>query len=163
MALRSSPRSSERCGSRSTPPLGERSAVPAMPVRGCPARRRVASSSKGRSPSPSTTRSKGPSSNINSGRKVASMPPATMSARGASRRARCASSRSNRNVMPVVEIPTTSHVSSFNSRSSACCGASVQQFGSNTRACTPAFCRVPARRQTPSGGARNVYSPQCGS
>src|SRR6185503_1884182 len=26
-----------------------------------------------------------------------------------------------------------------------------------------ALCSTPARRQTPSGGARNVYSPQCGS
>ena len=31
------------------------------------------------------------------------------------------------------------------------------------RTCAPAFCSTPARRQTPSGGARKVYSPQCGS
>ena len=58
------------------------------------------SSSSGRSPSPSTTRSNGPSSNISSGRKVASMPPATINARGATRRTMCASSRSKRSVMP---------------------------------------------------------------
>src|SRR6185312_5648218 len=39
----------------------------------------------------------------------------------------------------------------------------AQQFGSNTSACAPCEVRTPARRQTPSGGARNVYSPQCGS
>ena len=80
-----------------------------MPASGWPELRRAASSSSGRSPSPSTTRSKGPSSNINSGRNVASMPPATMSALGATRRTMCASSRSNLSVMPVVETPTTSH------------------------------------------------------
>src|SRR6202035_4113902 len=50
-----------------------------------------------------------------------------------------------------------------NSRSSARCGASRQQLGSNTFASTPAATRTPASRQTPSGGERNVYSPQCGS
>src|ERR1700680_5037162 len=50
-----------------------------------------------------------------------------------------------------------------NSRSSARCGASRQQLGSNTLTSTPAVANTPASRQTPSGGARNVYSPQCGS
>src|SRR5579862_5938368 len=50
-----------------------------------------------------------------------------------------------------------------NSRSSARWGASRQQLGSNTFASIPAAARTPASRQTPSGGARNVYSPQCGS
>src|SRR5450755_1347953 len=47
--------------------------------------------------------------------------------------------------------------------SSAVCGCSWQQFGSNTLTAAPAALRTPARRQTPSGGARKVYSPQCGS
>src|ERR1700722_7314018 len=65
--------------------------------------------------------------------------------------------------MPVVEMPMTSHAPLESSRSSARCGVSQQQFGSNTAAATPADCRTPASRHTPSGGARNVYSPQCGS
>src|SRR5580700_1953680 len=39
----------------------------------------------------------------------------------------------------------------------------VQQFGSKTCASTPFARKTPAKRQTPSGGARKVYSPQCGS
>src|SRR5207245_10062886 len=38
-----------------------------------------------------------------------------------------------------------------------------QQFGSKTLTSAPAASSTPARRHTPSGGARKVYSPQCGS
>jgi hypothetical protein len=57
----------------------------------------------------------------------------------------------------------TSHAPLKSSRSSARCGVSRQQFGSNTVAAMPADWRTPANRHTPSGGARKVYSPQCGS
>ena len=116
----------------------------------------------GRSPSPNTTRSNGPSSNMRSGRKVACIPPATITACGARRRARCASSRSNCSVIPVVEMPMTSHASKELALQGSLRRADTQ-FGSNTRTRAPAFCIAPARRHTPSGGARNVYSPQCGS
>ncbi len=79
------------------------------------------------------------------------------------RRTMCASSRSKRSVIPVVDTPTTSQLPLISSRSSARWGASRQQFGSNTRVRTPAFSSTPASRHTPSGGARNVYSPQFGS
>src|SRR5271156_6583181 len=65
--------------------------------------------------------------------------------------------------MPVVETPTTSQPPLNSSRSSARCGGSRQQFGSNTFASTPADSSTPAKRQTPRGGARKVNSPQCGS
>ncbi len=89
-------------------PSGRRSAMPAMPLAGRPRaaapRARAAAARLRRAPPDRM----GPSSNISSGRNVASMPPATISARGARRRARCASSRSKRSVMPVVETPMTS-------------------------------------------------------
>src|SRR5688572_5478275 len=134
-----------------------------MPPSGVPARNRRASSSIGASPSPSTTRSNGPSSNMSSGLKVASMPPATMYACGVMRRARCASSRSKHSVMPVVETPMTSQEPSTSSCSSARAGGPAQQLGSNTLAVYPCASSTPASRHTPRGGARNVYSPQCGS
>src|SRR5262249_31946625 len=70
---------------------------------------------------------------------------------------------SKRNVMPVVEMPMTSHAPARTSRSSARWGGALQQFGSKTLTVTPADSSTPARRQTPSGGARKVYSPQFGS
>src|SRR5580704_17869641 len=39
----------------------------------------------------------------------------------------------------------------------------TQQLGSNTWVSMSEARSAPARRQTPSGGARNVYSPHCGS
>ena len=128
-----------------------------------PACRRAASSRSGRSPSPSTTRSKGPSWNIASGLNVASIPPATKRARGAKRRARWANARSCGSVIPVVENPTMSHASRFMMSSSAASGVASQAFGSNTRASTPRAVSTPMSRQTPRGGARNVYSPPIGS
>src|SRR6202011_691956 len=43
------------------------------------------------------------------------------------------------------------------------CGGPAQQLGSKTVTSTPADSSTPASRQTPRGGARKVYSPQCGS
>ena len=82
---------------------------------------------------------------------------------GDQQRARCASSRSNRSVMPVVETPMTSHGHARSSRSRARPGGPAQQFGSKTFASAPADSSTPARRHTPNGGARKVYSPQSGS
>ena len=70
---------------------------------------------------------------MSSGRKVASIPPATSSACGCIRRATCASSRSKRSVMPVVELPMMSQAPPRSSRSSArATGRPPQQFGSKT-------------------------------
>ncbi len=94
---------------------------------------------------------------------ILSIPPATMNASGVTRRTMCASSKSNRSVIPVVETPTMSHAPLSSTRSSARCGGSRQQFGSKTLVSIPAASSTPASRQTPSGGARKVNSPQCGS
>ena len=69
---------------------------------------------------------------MDSGLNVASMPPAIRSAPGRSRRARWASARSKRRVMPVVEKPTTSQGSAARILARAASGGPSQQLGSKT-------------------------------
>jgi hypothetical protein len=136
--------------------------VPEMPSNEPPCLSRLHSSNSGCSPSPETM-SNGPVLNINFESKVASMPPATMTASGQASRAAWANPRSNCNVMPVVDTPMTSHREPRKILSKSLRMFCGRKFGSNTSTWTPREARNPCRRHTPRGGARNVNSPQLGS
>ncbi len=148
---------------RNTLPLRERSAVPEMPASGLPRCIRASSSRNGRSPLPQHDQIERPK--LEHELRAESGFHASCDengARGKTLRVVCelqVESERHAGGRDANDIPRTGQQLALQGALWRLAHA-IGIEDAHVRAC---LLEHPARRQTPSGGARNVYSPQCGS